>query len=228
MACARLWCRDLLMKHPALLPRLLETVAGLRPPGAVSAVPLETGQEVLLRAQGGRVPWYLLGVQLRPEPAQVLRWPRLWLDARDAEREPGWLVVLTDSAQVMEWLESGAFTPRFGVATRPLALDLSRHTEALRRHGEPLLTALSLWSARGRPLEGLRPVLRQLVDELVAADDALLAVPVLQGLLLLRPDLRLCLPGLHRHVVAGAGRCPRWWGAATQDQRTDHSPSSAT
>ncbi len=202
------WLRDLFLGHPHLLGEVLEGLLGMRPPPHLSAAP--RAGDLLLRAQGGAVPWYLLSLQAAPDPSRVLSWPRLWLDALSEERERGWLVVLTDSDEVAAWVRGPAFRPRHGVWTCPLLLDLQRHAEALGHRGRPLLTALGLWAARRWPGRLLRPLLDRLAAELSAADDPRLGVPLLLGVRsFLDEDAR-------RHLAAFPvrGRPRLQWAAA--------------
>ena len=204
------WIRGLFLRHPPLLPRLLQLCTGLRPPAAITAE--EREGEILLSAQGGEAPWYVLSIVARPDPAKVSAWPLLWLDVAEEQREDGWHVVLTDSREVMDWLEGPDFRPRYGVGFLPLALDLSHQVEVLRRPGEPLLTALALWTARDRPEERAAPILRQLCAELIEKDEPLLAVPLLAGVRAFGPPwacaslLATPPPGLPTDAPA-----PAWW-----------------
>lgn len=216
------WLRGHFLAHPPLLPRLLGLCTGLAPPAAVSGE--ARGGEVLLRAQGGPAPWYLLSVLGRPDEALVSAWPLLWLDLAEEAREDGWHVVLTDQQAVMDWLEGPDFHPRYGVHHLPLALDLSHQIEALRRPEEPLLTTVALWTARGRQRERAEPLLRQLCAELWRKDDALLAVPLLRGVRAWLPPwgeevLRAtsapsAAPAADPPSPSSAPSPPPWWPAA--------------
>ncbi len=211
-ATARGFLCDLFLRHSSLVTRIIQVITGVRPPGSVAAYPIEG--ELFLRAEGGSAPWYLVSVQLFPDPDKFFSWPRLWLETAAAERDSGWMVVFTDSDDVAAWVTGPRFNPRHGPSLRPLLMDLSEHVEDLLRPREPLLSAVAVWAARRRPLARLQAVAAQFVDDLLRSEHSE-AVLLLRGLLSLGgPGLRMILEEIEDQL---GERVPAWWGKALGD-----------
>lgn len=99
-----------------------------------------------------RPPWLLLEILSRRSAGRP-RWARPWLAALRRTGQAGWLVLLTDSDDVLRWARARPLRARYGPELEPRVVHLGRERERLLCPAAPLLAPLALWAARRWPAE---------------------------------------------------------------------------